>query len=59
MVLSFFALIDIYNGEPDTTSEWTVVRLFYLCTVIFMLFSFKIICSRNKQLGEEQKRLAG
>ncbi len=46
LVLAFFALTDIYNGEPDTASEWTLVRTFFVCTVFFLFFSLKTVISR-------------
>jgi hypothetical protein len=53
LILSFFALTDIYHGEPDAASEWTVVRTFFVCTVFFLFFSLKTVISRLKQMNKE------
>ena len=53
LVLAFLALTDIYNGESDTTVEWSLVRLFFLSTVCFLFFGLKHVISRLRSINNE------
>jgi hypothetical protein len=54
LVLSFLALQDIYQGlEPDLTTEWSIVRLNFLVSMLFVplaIFSMWRLSKRIKTL---------
>ena len=50
LFLSALALTDIYhNNEPDLITEWNIVRLSFLLTFVFVIFSSIAILKIRKK----------
>jgi hypothetical protein len=50
LILSFLALQDIYQGlEPDLTTEWGIVRLNFLVSLLFVPVSIFAMWKLSKK----------